>query len=136
MRALIVGVVIALFIGGCSKESETAQFWKSDFVEAAKTAQKAEKNILVILSKDTCPWCKKLKNETLSDPQVLDLIRQNFIPVFLESPKDNKEIEKSGLTSRAVPATILLDTKGREFGRVSGFVDKDIYIAEIKRLIE
>lgn len=135
MRKVLMLVATLFLISGCSNTTKNDSFWTNDYAKAVEQAQKEEKNIIVIVTRDVCPWCKKLKEETLSDERVATLIKENFIPVYLEAPRDIATIEKHGLRSKAVPATILLDTKAREFGRLEGFMNANMYLAEIEHMI-
>lgn len=132
--AMLISLIIAF--AGCSQNKTSGTKWESSFEVALQKADKEGKNILLIISKDTCPWCQKLKNETLKDKEVLELIGSKFIPILLESPKDSKELAKLSYETKGVPATLLLDTKGREFGRITGFVDSKNFQNELIRLTE
>lgn len=127
-------VAMMIAFAGCASEQKVE--WSNDFQGALNIAKNEERNILLVLSKDSCPWCQKLKNETLKDKAVLDLIKKNFVFVLLESPQDSTQISLNNLSSRSVPATILLDSKGREFGRLVGYMGATTYIAEIEALLK
>ena len=49
------------------------------------SAKKYNRNILIYFYKKDCPYCEKMKKNTLSDPNVISIINSNFFPVKLDS---------------------------------------------------
>ena len=44
--------------------------WANDLDAAIITAQKEHKNIMVLVEGEHCSWCKKMKEDTLSDESI------------------------------------------------------------------
>jgi len=44
--------------------------WAKDLDTAFATAQKDDKNVMVLVEGENCRWCKKMKHRTLSDETV------------------------------------------------------------------
>ena len=53
--------------------------------KAKEYAKKYNKEILIFFYKKDCEYCDKMKKETLSDVQVINLINNNFLPVKIDS---------------------------------------------------
>ena len=53
--------------------------------EAKISAKKYNGKILIFFYKKNCPYCDKMKKETLSNPDVIKLINNNFFPVKIDS---------------------------------------------------
>tara|TARA_B110000003_G_C16590332_1_gene511554 strand:+ start:947 stop:1435 length:489 start_codon:yes stop_codon:yes gene_type:complete len=51
--------------------------------KAEKFAKKYNKNMLLFFYRPGCDYCDKMKKETLTDPQIIQKINQNFLPVML-----------------------------------------------------
>lgn len=68
-----------------------AQSVKWVSLEQAEKIQKKypEKPIFVKFYTDWCGWCKKMDKTTLADPEIVNLINKNYIPVSFnaESPE-------------------------------------------------
>ncbi|HBT39900.1 MAG: hypothetical protein XD58_0691 [Thermotoga sp. 50_1627] len=58
----------------------------NDVDAAAKLAKIEQKKLAIVFTTQTCPYCTKLKNETLTDRTVKELIMANFI--FVEAMYD------------------------------------------------
>ena len=49
--------------------------------KAEEYSKKYNQNILLFFYKPNCEYCDKMKKETISDPEVINLINSNFLPV-------------------------------------------------------
>lgn len=63
--------------------------------EAEKYSEKYNKNMLIYFYRNNCDYCKRMKNEVLSDPQIIKLINESFFPVKLDG-KSKKPIMYNG----------------------------------------
>ena len=55
-------------------------------LEKAKTlAKKHDGKVLIFFYKKDCPYCDKMKKETLSDPSTINMINNNFFAVKIDS---------------------------------------------------
>tara|TARA_B100000902_G_scaffold395817_1_gene455247 strand:+ start:7315 stop:7803 length:489 start_codon:yes stop_codon:yes gene_type:complete len=52
--------------------------------KAQKYSKKYNQNILIYFYKKDCQFCDRMQNETLSDPEVIKIINENFIPVKID----------------------------------------------------
>ena len=83
MRRLILLYIIFfpfLLISQGSKQEKIN--WIS-LEKAEKFAAKYNQDILIFFYKPNCEYCDKMKKETISDPDVIKLINNNFLPVKL-----------------------------------------------------
>ena len=63
--------------------------------EGEKYSEKYKKNMLIYFYRNNCDYCKRMKDEVLTDPQIVKLINENFFPVKLDG-KTKKSIEYHG----------------------------------------
>ena len=61
--------------------------WIEDFKVALEEARKIGKPMLIYFYSDTCIYCSKFEKNTLSNPEIIDLISQNFIAVRIDAQK-------------------------------------------------
>jgi len=66
-------------------EAEDARFDWYDYSDALTKARKDNKYVMIVFYTDWCKWCKKLKNETLTDPAVASYIKDNFVAVQINA---------------------------------------------------
>ena len=60
----MIKIILALFV---LSGTLLALEWAKDLNTAITTAKKDHKNIMVMVESSHCVWCKKMKEETLSD---------------------------------------------------------------------
>ena len=51
--------------------------------EAERLSERSNKNMLLFFYRETCEYCEKMKSQTFTDPSVIGLINDNFLPVMI-----------------------------------------------------
>ena len=83
-QLVIVLFVIIPFLSFSQGAVENEITWIP--LEKAKVlAKKHNEKILIFFYKEHCPYCDKMKKETLSDLTVINMINNNFFPVKIDS---------------------------------------------------
>lgn len=100
--------------------------WNDSF-EAAKTkALKEDKLIYVVITSDTCRWCRKLENETLKKKNVIDNLNSKYSPVALTRGKDSYP---PCLKAPMVPMSYFLTPEGTVLYSVPGYWSEEDYLS-------
>ncbi len=97
--------------------------YETNFDEAVKKSRKSQKNIMLVLVSNYCPWCRKFEQRVLLKNEVNDLIQKNYIPLILNREKDTfpKEFD-TGFT----PIVHFIDYKTQKsYKNVIGYNNKD-----------
>ena len=100
--------------------------------QAAELSEQSGKPMLVLATADWCPPCQKLKRSTLTDPTVMEWIKENTIPVYLEDGENGQEIGSLGV--RSYPTTMLI-ADGQILASIGGAVGADRYVNELSSVI-
>ena len=79
----ILGILLSSSLFGTGFET------LHDFNQSMQKAQKEDKLVLLMVSQEGCPMCIYMKNNTLRDANVSDLIGHNFIFVEKESADED-----------------------------------------------
>lgn len=92
--------------------------WTDSISEAKLSAEKENKYIMVMLSKDGCDACWYMENIVFDDDKVKALLDTNFIPVYLDIDQDKIPAEFKYV---GTPTFYFLDASGKKLGfRISG----------------
>jgi thioredoxin-related protein len=73
-------LIIPIFSFSQGKTNNKEINWMS-LEKAEEYASKYNQNILIFFYKPECDFCEKMKKETLSDPEIINLINTKFYPV-------------------------------------------------------
>lgn len=89
LKLISVGVLIGglIFISSFSTVEEKAPdviTWYS-WEEAIKLSETTPKKILVDVYTDWCGWCKKMDNETFTNPEIIELVNKYFYAIKLDA---------------------------------------------------
>ena len=97
--------------------------YETNYDAAVKKSKKLQKNIMLVLVSNFCPWCRKFEQRVLLKNEVNALIQKNYIPLILNKEKDPfpKEFD-TGFT----PIIHFIDYKTQKsYKNVIGYNNKD-----------
>ncbi len=100
--------------------------WNSSFAAAKAKAQKEEKIIYVVITSETCRWCRKLEATTLEDKVVIKNLNKKYAAVALTRGKDKYP---PCLKAPMVPMTYFLAPDGRVIYSVPGYWQIEDYLS-------
>ncbi len=100
--------------------------WNSSFAEAKAKAQKEDKIIYVVITSETCRWCRKLEATTLEDKVVIKNLNKKYAAVALTRGKDKYP---PCLKAPMVPMTYFLAPDGRVIYSVPGYWQREDYLS-------
>lgn len=71
--------------------------WSHDYEKALSQAKKEHKLVYVLITSDSCRWCRKFEKTTLEDEAIKKRLYAEFVTVHLSRNRDNipKQFEKS-----------------------------------------
>lgn len=116
--------LVALYCSGIAVAG--GEGWSSDFEAAKKEAAASKKDLLIdFTGSDWCSWCIKLNKEVFSQDPFKAGVKDKFVLVELDYPKDksklsaatlkqNEELEKK-YPIDGYPTILLTDAEGKPF---------------------
>lgn len=124
--ALMFG--LSVVVSGGETATVPAVTWIENLDGALVRAGNELKPVLVVFSSPNCPWCVRLKSETLVEKDVLAAL-EGFICVGIDTSRDAKAAQEFQV--RGVPMTMILSGDGRSQAIGRGFMDKAAFLAFI-----
>lgn len=109
-------------------------FWNTWSDSTFQRAAEGKKFVIVSLQSWWCPWCHAMNRDTWSDPQVRAVLKDHFIPVFVDQdsrPDISQRYERWGW-----PATIIFDPDGNEIVKLRGFYSPKFFIPILEATIK
>ncbi|MEA3352378.1 MAG: DUF255 domain-containing protein [Campylobacterota bacterium] len=115
-------VFISLAYSSKINEAET-------YKEAIELGIKENKKVLMFVYTDYCPWCTKMKRETLKDPEAVEFINSRYI--FVKANKNKADIP-SDFKPRFIPTTYLIEPETQdEIYALYGFKSTEHLVNEL-----
>lgn len=129
LRTIAAFVVLALGARCVSAADQIA--WHSEVAAAVADAEQRDLPILVYLTSSHCPYCVKMKNQTLAAVPVVAAVGEKFVALTV-ARGTAPELERR-LAVRAYPTTVILRADQSEIGRVTGFVSATQLTTSLER---
>lgn len=100
------------------------------YIDAMFAGIKGDKNVVLFIESDFCPWCKKMKKTTLSNSEVINLLNKKYI--FLKLNKDTDFIPEQFIPN-GVPTTYVIDPKVEEsIFSLRGYKSASSFLSRLK----
>ena len=107
----------------------------SNYSTLIQKSKSEKKPIFLMLYASWCPHCAKMKTEVLKDPNVTQLLSQNFICAWHDVDEKEGEILKNKFETTSLPSFIILDSNEIELYRLKGEFKTNEFIAEIQNAL-
>lgn len=115
---LLAGFFVFLLLAGCRPDTRPEIPWKGSFPLALEAAIQVRKPVLVYWNAEWCTICRRIERESFSEPEVAAAIGA-FVPVKVDIDRDTALAARYSVD--AVPAFMLIDTKGKVRGHILGY---------------
>ena len=118
--ALVVSFTLAGIITPVQAQVRSTTIeWQKDPQVAWQMAVQQEKPLLVFVSAEWCGYCQKMKRETWTDADVVQQVRERFVPLFLDADKYNDLV--TDLRVEAYPTTMIITPNGKITQELTGY---------------
>ncbi|MGE0378754.1 MAG: thioredoxin family protein [Planctomycetaceae bacterium] len=101
--------------------------WLETETAVLNAARQASRPLLIYATSTNCTFCRKMERETWSDPQVVGVVKSEFIP-FRITPETHPELIER-LRVRGFPTTVIIAPGGYTFPQLQGYVSQDRLLA-------
>ncbi len=73
---------------GASEGFTSEMKYETNYQTAITKAKLEKKPVMLIISTVSCPWCRKMENQTLKKDEINKIVHDNFTPVALDRDED------------------------------------------------
>jgi thiol:disulfide interchange protein DsbD len=123
---MITMVLIFSFTGYLRAEinvNSPAIKWQTYSNEPFDNAKINNKLILLYSKSPSCHWCQQMDKTTWQDPKVIQLVKDNFIPVLIKVDTQPDLVMKYNINS--LPTILILDAQNHILKIFSGYFSAD-----------
>lgn len=129
LTLIVLGIVLIVFFSNTSNNKVSSSFnennWYS-YEEGLEIAKKESKPMFIFISSPTCPLCRKMKEDVFSDPEVIDYIKSNFVPVYVDISR-----EKPPFNVFSYPTFIIFENNS-VVDSWTGYASKKLFLKKLK----
>jgi thioredoxin-related protein len=101
--------------------------WLHSYKEAVDVAKKENKKIYLLITTKSCPWCRKLENETLKDQFVVEKLNSSYIAVEMTRGEGDYPVDT--LKAKMVPMNYFLDANETIIHQTPGFWEVEDFLS-------
>jgi len=107
--------------------------WDSDINRALGRAKSEGKQVMVDFMASWCGWCKKLDKTTYSDPEVINLVNENFIATKIDGDRRPDLIREYRVPG--YPFIVFLSAEGDVVYQYPGYITPEAFIQVLQEVI-
>ena len=109
------------------------------FEEGIAKAEAEGKDIIIDFYTDWCKWCEVMDESTFSEPEVIQFIGENFVPIRIKADDNQKQVEfqnhtltlhqlTSAFRVKGFPSYGFLNENAQIITVVPGYIKKDMFM--------
>lgn len=123
--------LLFLLLGSLFLFANEADFFH-DYNKAVEEARIQNKFVYLLITSQSCKWCRKFEKQTLSDESIIKALKENYILLHLDKDKD--DMPQSYIKQR-VPRHYFITSKGEVIYTFLGYwnvEDFNAFLYDIK----
>ncbi|MCK4357526.1 MAG: thioredoxin fold domain-containing protein [Candidatus Cloacimonetes bacterium] len=121
-------IIVILFLLSTILSAQDSLQWTDSFTEATEKAKNENKVIMIDFSSDRCGWCKKLHETTFQDSNVIELLKDNFVLIEINTSIEKNKDFANHYNVTGLPTTIFVNPDSSEIDRIIGYLPAEQFI--------
>jgi hypothetical protein len=106
--------------------------WHNDVQRAWKETQQYGRPLLVFVTRESCFYCDRMKEQTLCDRAVAGAINASFVPLVLHGDGNAPLLRDLRVT--AYPSTFVISPRAVILDRIDGYVAPEVLTSRLNSL--
>ena len=120
MKKIFLMLLTALSLFGAEID------WAHSYAQAQERAKKEHKNILLLITTESCRWCRRMEATTLQDDAVVKRLNAEYVALHVTRDKDEYPKE---LVAQRVPMSYFLKPDGEVIHDMMGYWNVEDYLS-------
>lgn len=129
--SLILCFLLFLCLEAMSSGKTLIDFQEMDLTEASESGKK----IMVSFTADWCLPCRVINSSIYNDPEIADLVNENFQPVMIDVDSSLGELWHQNYNVDFLPFILFTDPSGLEIERIKKTPTKNEFLRILRRII-
>ncbi len=89
MKYIFVFLFLLVSLNASSNKFIEKMAYETNYLVALEKAKKENKQLMMVGSTKSCPWCRKMERQTLSKNNIANFIKENFIALSVDQELKN-----------------------------------------------
>jgi thioredoxin-related protein len=123
LAILLLMVSVSTAVADDQEKSDVTSITWVGYNEGLAQARDFNKPVFIHFTAPWCKWCKKMKNETYTDPKVVRFMDENFVAVMVDTEKLPSLARKYAVES--LPTLWFLDSQASGLTSIEGYVGSE-----------
>ncbi len=123
--SLVAGNVIAV----ASQAGDSGIQWLS-YAEGRQRGEAENKKVFLVFNADWCRYCLQMEKETFQNPTVIAYVNRNFVPISVNSDKEQEVADKYNV--RGLPNTFFIAETGVPIANRPGYIGPEEMLKILK----
>ncbi|BBO71689.1 thioredoxin [Desulfosarcina alkanivorans] len=128
-----VALVFSLYIGSVPAVADQGAGGGIQWVSYEEGRQRGEtenKKVFLVFNADWCRYCLQMEKETFQDPTVIAYVNRNFVPISVNSDRQQEIAAKYSV--RGLPNTFFISEAGDPIANRPGYIAPDEMLKILK----
>ncbi|MCF6243406.1 MAG: DUF255 domain-containing protein [Sulfurovum sp.] len=108
--------------------------WYLNIEESLKIAKRLKKNIIVMVGEESCRWCKKMKERTLTDKRIQEKLKSYILVSVKRSDKD--AIKHLDTFDGNIPSFFFMEKDKEIIDSIVGYFKADDFLEYLNEIEE
>ena len=127
---ILVAVTVAVAMNASGSKADDSGIQWLSYDEGRQRGEAENKKVFLVFNADWCSYCLKMEKETFRNPTVVAYVNRNFIPVTVNSDKQQDIAARYNV--RGLPSTWFISEKGDRIGSRPGYIPADEMLKILK----
>ena len=127
MKVLLITIALISTLFGAELD------WPNDYNKALEIAKKENKHVYMLITSESCRWCRKFEATTLQDEATLERLKSKYVLLHISRDRDYMP---SKFKKKRVPRHYFITQKGEVIYSFLGYwnaEDFDSFLDDVDR---
>lgn len=136
MKKFLIVALLALFVTtAATAQDKGVQFTSGSFKSLLTKAKEANRYLFMDLYTTWCGPCKYMSGTVFPQPSVGRYFNETFINAKFDAERGEGIALKSKYKVTAYPTFLIIDSTGKEVGRIVGSADADEFVNSVRKVV-
>lgn len=128
---LLLFLSLSIFADNIDNYAKEMQFQR-DYNTALTKAKKEKKVLIMVLSADYCPWCRKFERKTLSSRVIKPKLDKEFITLIVDKKYDVDSFP-SKFKTQFTPLVFMINPENEDIlTNTTGYIKKEEFLDSLE----